>query len=435
MTEKQTYAEKSVMVETALLKALSIKEHFVNNIVYIDENKLLPETLLILNCYKQYYDMYPEHAEIEFDTLLTQLTNTWHRDMNQLHVNFYTRVLLKIKESNIKDCETALLGLVEKQFIDHISKLGEKPFSPEQVQEIVKAYEGNRAGVLKEYDRDYEPLSSIDMSLSPEDGIPYAFNALQKALLGQTQGDLIFVNAAYGIGKSVFLYCQILHTFLWLHKVGDDRPVIFLNSEGSKRQFLGRIWSNLYRNQVPGGYIDVFKNYEKISNHFFKKYNEHQLMLYRSNNRGFQFVKDLVNKYSPAAVYIDMFKGLAAPSKRNESETSSLEVLAQNLRDLSAVSCPIWATVQAGESAFYYDSETQKKRHKDWIDSNDIYGSKTGIQGAASTIISIGMNDNRPNDRCVQTTKVKAEYNAKFICEIEKKYSNYKEINWRESND
>jgi hypothetical protein len=434
--DKPSPIEKAVMVEIALLKALSIKEHFDNNIIYVDENKLLPETLLLLNCYKQYYKMYPEHKEIEFDTLLTQLTNNWHRDMHQEHINFYTRAIFKIRDSDLKDCESALLGLVDKQFLDNISKLGEKPFIPEQVHELVKEYENHRAGVLQECDSDCFALEDIDLSTAnPEGGIPYAFNALQKTLYGQVQGDLIIVNAAYGIGKSIFIFCQIIHTFLWLHQQKDTRPILVFYSEGSPAQLLGRILSNLYKTKVPGGYNDILLQHDKILAHFFKKFNSKQLMIFRCNARGFQFVKDKVKKYKPAVVFIDMLKGLAAPAKRNESETSSLEALAQNLRDLSAVSCPIWATVQAGESAFYWDQTTQSKRHKEWIDSNDIYGSKTGIQGAASTIISIGMNDNRPNDRFIHTTKVKAEHNAKFICEIEKKYSNYKEVTWRDSNE
>ncbi len=76
---------------------------------------------------------------------------------------------------------------------------------------------------------------------------------------------------------------------------------------------------------------------------------------------------------------------------------------------------------------------SQKKKHKQWIDANDIYGSKTGIQGSASIILSVGILDERPLSRYLQINKMKGGNTPpKFICEIEKKFSNYKELNWNE---
>lgn len=421
--------QKTFFVEKALLKALSKRDHYEQYNEVIPYNRLIPETCLLLTDYGKYFQLYPNHKEIDLEVFLTQFSTNWHtKDIEPDKINFFKEALKNIWASDEADAVTSLIGLVNNQFIKDIENLGKLEFTPDQVNSIVEKYEHKRAEVLQEYDKDCFELEDIDLSTAnPEDGIPYAYTELQNVLYGQVPGDVIICNAAYGIGKTAFLMTQMVHTFKWLHEVGDDRPILFFNSEGSAAQAFGRFLSNLYREQCQEGYIYIVQNQERIKEHFFKKYNK-LFRIYRANGRGFQFIKDKVKKYGPCVVYIDMLKGACSSPKRSESETSSLELFTQQLRDLSSTTCPIWGTVQAGESAFYWDDKTQTKKHKMWVDSNDIYGSKTGIQGAASVILSMGMNDARPNTRYIQTTKVKADSNAKFVCEIEKKFSNYKEI-------
>lgn len=422
--------KKNVIIETSLLKALAKRVTYDDYIAYVDVSKLLLETQTLLECYKQYYDLYQEHNEINFETFLSQFKTNWHsQGMTTEDLQFFNDAIIKIKEDDDVEAQRALLGLINKQFLQEVNKLGEKDFTIEQLHKTIDRYEINRSAVLSEFDKDHFKLDEIDLSTAnAHGGIPYAFNALQQALIGQVQGDLIVVNAHHGIGKSVFCYTQMVHTFIWLHKQKINRPILFFNSEGSAAQAFGRFLSCLYRDKCLQGYAEIIAKQDKIKAHFFKNYKSELWKIFRSNGRGFGFIREKVKKYNPAVVFIDMAKGAVAPSKKNESETSSLEAFFQGLRDLSATTCPIWATVQAGDSALWHDKDNQVKKHKRWIDSSDIYGSKTGIQGAASTIISIGMDDNRPLTRYIHTTKVKAENNAKFICIMEKKHSYYKEV-------
>ena len=70
--------QKSVTVEIALLRALSIHEHYDNYLSYVNFDRLLPETQVILSAYEEYYKLYPDHEVINFDTFMTQFCVNWH---------------------------------------------------------------------------------------------------------------------------------------------------------------------------------------------------------------------------------------------------------------------------------------------------------------------------------------------------------------------
>lgn len=422
-------SKHSVLVETALLKALSVKQNYDDYYMYVMYDKLLPETQTLLDAYTEYYKLYGDCVEINFDMFLTQFCTNWHAaDMTNDDMRFFKAVILNIKNAELEEAESALLGLINKQFIETVNKIGTKPFDAEDIRNELDKYENKRAGIIQDFDRDYQQLKDIRLSeADATDGIPYAHPPLQQALYGQVKGDFILVNADVGLGKSAFILTQMVHTFKWLHENKERGPILFFNSEGSVAQAFGRVLSLLYKDKVEDGYRAIIKNEEKILQHFFKTYDESLLKIFRSNGKGIGFIRSKIKKYKPSVVFIDMLKGATCVGK-NESEVASVESFGQQLRDLSASSCPIWATVQAGDSCKYYCADEGVYKWKRWLEMRDVYGTKTGLQGAASTIIGIGCDNPEKAERYIKTSKVKSEYYAQYMAVIEPKWSNYRVI-------
>lgn len=426
--EKQSPIKRTVLIETALLKALSVRENFENYISYVVHERLLPETQTLLDCYKEYYILYKDHKHIEFESFLTQFCTNWHRqDMNQEDINIYRDAIIQINQADAVEAESALLGLVNKQFLDEINKIAEKDFNSDHIRDCLDKYEVKRAGILKEFDidcftSDQVDFSSIDKSL----GIPYALEPLQDALGGMVPGSLVVLNAASGIGKSAFIHTQIVHTFRWLNKKNRKSPIIFFNTEGPLSEVFGRFWSNLYQEAIPEGYTQIVKQQERLQRHFNKTFNKDLFMAFTGNDMGLNYIRMKIKKYKPCLVVLDMAPAIMTSSSKGTNETGDLKTFFNSLRRLSSDNCAIIATVQAGAGAKWWDKDLQKYLYKQWPTDDDIYGSKTAVQGAAETIITIGRDNEHPFTRYIQTTKKKALQSAKFICEIEEKYSNYK---------
>jgi hypothetical protein len=121
-----------------------------------------------------------------------------------------------------------------------------------------------------------------------------------------------------------------------------------------------------------------------------------------------------------------MAAAIMTPAGKNSGETQDLRVFFNTLREMSSLYCPIIATVQAGVGAKWWDKDSQTYKYKKWPTSEDIYGSKDAIQGAAETIITIGRDDAHEFTRYIQTTKLKAEASpVKYQCELHRKFSHY----------
>jgi hypothetical protein len=69
--ETQSPIQKAFVVEIALLKAMSTQYNYRNYIDYVVVERLLEETQILLDAYGRYYDLYPDHLTIAWDTFRT----------------------------------------------------------------------------------------------------------------------------------------------------------------------------------------------------------------------------------------------------------------------------------------------------------------------------------------------------------------------------
>lgn len=429
--EKQSPLEKAFTVELSLLKAMAIREHYENYIDYVVYERLIEETRVFLDAYKYYFDLYTEHKEIDFDTFLTQFTSNWHaKDMHEEQINFYSQAIKKVKLSSMDDAEAALIGLINLQLEQKFKTIMQKPFDSEILRTELDNYDIKRAGIIREYDRDAFKASMVDFSeIDKSLGVPFALSPLQLALGGMVKGSLIVLNAASGIGKSAFLHTQIVHTLKWLIRTKSTRPILFFNTEGPSSEVYGRCWSNLYQKQITGGYREIMKMRDKVQRNFIRTFTDDLFVVYKANNMGINYIRMKIAKHNPCLVILDMAPAIAGFQGKNVSDTKGLETYFNTLRDISSSNCPIMATVQAGNGAKWWDKNQHKYLYKQWPTDDDIYGSKTAVQGAAETIITIGRDNEHEFDRFVQTTKLKSDCDpARFKCEIVRKFSNYEFI-------
>jgi len=426
--EKQNPLEKTFIIELALLKALAIREHYESYASYVSYDRLLEETKVFLDAYKEYYALYPEHKEIDFDTLLTQFTNNWHaRDMHEEQLEFYTKAIIRVKDEPAKDSEAAILGLINKQLIDNINKIANKPFTSEAIRQELELYEKKRSSILQEYDQDCWSSEDVDFaSIDKSLGIPYAFPPLSESLGGMVAGSSVVVVAAHGLGKTAFVISQVAVTLKWARQ-HNKGPILVFTTEGTPSEYFGRQWSNSYKQQFIGGYREILANKEKVQHHFIKTFGKDAILVFTANNKGINYIRTKIKQYNPCLVVLDMAAGIMTSASKTSGETTDLRIFFNTLREMSSSYCPIMSTVQAGVGAKFWDKDAQKYKYKKWPTSEDIYGSKDAVQGAAETIITIGRDDEHEYTRYIQTTKLKAESSpVKFICELERKFSNYK---------
>lgn len=424
---KEEDIKKSFTLEKNLLQVMSQRDTYEYYHRYLREMKLIPTTYTLLRDYDKYFKLYQDHTRIDFDIFLTHFMTEWHQvNMTGEEMSFYAdNVIPKLKERPEENYETCLLGLMGRDTLD---KINEKEFDLDRIEQLLSDYKRMHSSIVKTTDSDVFSIEDLDLTVvDASGGIPYAFESLQNKLGGMVQGQFIVVGAASGVGKSAFCITQSVDTFRHLNESGSDRPILYFNSEGSPHSLYGRFLSNLYADKLPNGYIDVVRNQDKLKSHFKSTYDTKLFLPFPIRGYGIDYIKSKIERYNPSLVVIDLLDAMSLNNKI--SEARGFEQLYLDLRDLSAFSCPIIGTSQAGDSAHYWDKERQEKVPKRWLSEKDLYFSNSGKQGAADTLIMIGMDSPYTPPRYISVVKDKVGQGpCKFTCELTPKYSLYEEI-------
>lgn len=417
---------KAIEIETALLKAMANRDNFELYSKSINKKRLYEATGVLLEDYEKYFDLYKEHKQIDFELFYTQFSQSWHNtDFDNEDINYYRDyVIPAINKADTKEVETSLLGLIQKQTLEEINRSSEKTFDIEKISSILEEYKAKHGEIITEYDDDCYTINNVDFSvLEKKKGIPYFLPSLQAALGSLTKGQFIVVSADYGAGKSAFVLSQAAAGIRHLQNNGENRPILYFNSEGTEADVYVRLMSNLYRDKIAGGFEQVLTNISKVKEVFNKQYNPDNFKVFQLTGHNLAYIKTKMQKHNPALVIIDICDSLVP-----EESPALLKKLYDNIRQLSNAFCPIIGTSQSGDTS-YFDKDTGEKKNRQWLGGKALYGSKTGKGGAADTILTIGKDENS-DLRYVEVAKHKRGRAVRVTCEIDGLYSDYREVKW-----
>lgn len=416
-----------VTMEATLLKALSKKEYYDHYWGYVNHHILAVETTTIGKDYKKYYEIYPDHKDIQWDLFSNQFSTSWHnRDLSDSDINHYCDyVIPEIVKSNGEDVESVLLGVMGKELLEKIDICTEQGVDIAKIRSLVDEYENKYNNIVKLEDKDCFHLDEIDYSiLELQNGIPYFLPTLQRSLGGLMPGNFVVVSADVNTGKSAFIISQVVSAFKYLHEVGENSPILYFNSEDTLAEVGMRFFSNLHHNEVVEGYEQLVKTAEKTTNKFKNKYNTKLFKGFQLFGQNIAYIRNKVKKYRPSLVVIDITDKLSA-----DEDPKNLKKLFDGLRDMAAeFLVPIIGTTQAGDQKFF-NAKENKMDSKKYLSSSNAYGSKTGKGGSATVFIGIGKDiEESSTTRYINIGKKKRGSFARITCEIVEEYSLYREV-------
>jgi archaellum biogenesis ATPase FlaH len=419
---KKDNIKVQMSLEAALLKALSSKANYERFIHIIDMKRLNPITALLLKDYKKYYDKYKE--DVNFETFYPSFCD-WHkRDLDDRDLKQYRETVFPaIIEAN--PMPSLFVSLLEKEASQKIEDSVSNGINSEDILNIIHDLGEKRKQYLPEgEDEETFTLVSVDVSkLDVTNGIEWALSSLQAGLNSIMPGQFIVVAADSNTGKSAFCITQAVHTFKHLHKIKSKRPILYCTSEDTKEDLACRFLSCLYKDKMLGGFEEIIKQYSKVSESFKKHYDEKLFigMQIRSPS-DLHRIKEKILKYNPSLIIIDMLDKLS-----NSDQIQDLTKLYQEIRSIANDGIPVIGTSQTGNTS-WQDKETGQFKSRKFLSDKDLSGSKSGKQGAAYCIISIGKDDDMPDIRYISTTKKKRGQNVQTTCTLENIYSCYKEV-------
>lgn len=417
---KEVIKQEDISLEASLLNALAIKKNYDQFVDVLEPKRLIPITALLLKDYKKYFDKF--NTDIDWSLFYTEFCE-WHRkDLDEHDLAYYRETVFPLI-SNSQN-ENVYISLLDRQAAKDIETIINGGFNSEEISEVVKNLQTQKAAYTKEIDADIFCLSSVDVSLlDTTNGLTWCLPSIQAGLNSLMPGQFIVVAADSDVGKSAFCITQAVHVFKQLHKMQQlDRPILYCTSEDTKEDLTCRFLANLYQDQYLG-FEDVIINFERIREHYVANYNDGVFIgISIRGPSDLHRIKQKICKYNPSLIIIDMLDKLS-----NSDNIQDLTKLYQEIRGIANDGYPIIGTSQTGNTT-YQDPETKEYKHRRWLSDKDLAGSKSGKQGAAYCIISIGKDDEMTNIRYLQTTKKKRGKHVQVTCQLDDIYSCYKEL-------
>lgn len=388
------------MNDLDILKLLSTKENWDRFSPYIKPEYFTREGQVIHADYAKWYDKNPMMYWGRFCHMFRMM---WHSDFDAEKLEVFNDLLERIDEHDLDDDfkDTILKGLIERDYAHKILDIsmnvaeGNGRSDMEDVINLVADMENevkHRADI-----EDYIVTSDIEAVLSDStdnDGYSWRMKCLNKALGPLCKGNLVVVSSRPDGGKTTFLASETSNMIDQM----DGKKILWVNNEQG---------GMLVKSRVIQSYVgcttdELKKDKVAISMQYLAgvDHDDKIIMMDKPDVR----VSDVElflrrNGDDIGLIVFDTLSKVHGFEKKSGGQTYKREQMVyQWARELAKMYAPVISVHQAG-----HDAEGVK-----WITMDMLHESKTGVQGEADAIITIGQEPgNTGEDRFIFVPKNK----------------------------
>jgi len=326
-----------------------------------------PVAVLVFKEIEDYYDKDQEATEVDVDLLKQRLM--LH---NRKHGDMLCRFVDTLPETSVKNTQALLVEAQQDKLSDELSiayankqyskarELHEQFVALREIDQVI----GSEDEIICNPDIDTLLSKTVDDSIR----IKLMPPSLNKMLQGVVRQQHIVVFGRPGLGKTSLVLNMIfgfIKQNLKVLYVGNEDPIY-----DTAMRLAVRVVQQPERTVAQMGRQEVSK--------LLSEANYGNVLFYDTASGDLRSLDRLCDKHKPDVFVVDQLRSVDATS---ESNTMRLEQVARGIRQIGKRHNALAISVtQAGESA----------EGKAVLTQGDVDGSKTGIQGACTTMIGFG---------------------------------------------
>lgn len=244
-----------------------------------------------------------------------------------------------------------------------------------KVDDLLPVYESLREGSLEDdaghevYEApNYEELIKDDENAGKILVFPQQLNTVLGG--GARRGNNIFLFARPEVGKTA---CAVTMTHGFLKQ---GLRVLYLGNEEPMKDIVPRIYAKMCNKEINWVFANARRAYEVSCDRGYLN-----LHFWQSPDGDIAELEKRVKAFKPDVILIDQLRNMRAPG---DAEHVKYEILSIQLRKIGKTYNAL--TIALGQAG----GEAEDKAI---LTMNDVYGSKTGIQGAYDVIIGAGATE------------------------------------------
>ena len=376
-------------MDTLVLAALRDRSRYRTLSGVVPAGMLTSETQAMLAWYKCYFESFPEHDEVDVDALISLIrlrSGTGSAESVAVAIALAEQLRKPVPESTLK-------GILARLYeLDLAGRAGAIVARYNNGEEVELAFELNKisTGIMRSMSQavpsDYidTPIGDLLAEVSDDKGIKFRRIALLRDhILGVQGGTSFALGARPDKGKTSFIADTITD---WAPQCveffGADRPILWLNNEGSGKRIIPRIYQAALGKDLNE--IICMSNAGTLLAAYTEAIGGRADLIRVKDMHGASLaaIEQVIEAMNPCVVVFDMLANFRLGGAQNGSnKADGVEQLWQEVREMAVRHDFIsLSTVQVsveGDNQLFPPYSALKD-------------SKTAIQGATDVIIMLG---------------------------------------------
>lgn len=408
-------------LDITTLKLLKYRERYDRLRRSVPKAALQPLTTELLDDFGQFFREFKDAQRVEHGPFLTWYRGFRHPNMKDEQFALYSTIISKAMDDVQPELEAGLMErLVAADVASKVTDLISKWSNGDEV-DLYLELRNNVERFEQQVDRKVrnpqvlDPIEDLLKAEESDKGFHWRLPCLNRHIKPLRSGDFVIVAARPDVGKTTFCASELTHFATQVDELfpGENRSILHFNNEGPGRNIIMRNFQAALNatteELVALSNTPAEAGFEKYKTLVRQRYSESLggrpgvLRVFDIHDMWNHEVEDIMKRYPPALVLFDMVDNIKFGGETNNNGQRTdqlLEAMYQWARLMGVKhDCAMIATSQisADGDGVAFPTLPQLK------------DSKTGKQGAADVIITIGkLNDPMlESSRYIGTTKNK----------------------------
>lgn len=231
-----------VQLSNQLLRFLSTKTKLEKYFKYI-KDAAPKEVVTILKAYDTYFDKYPEHVEIDWDTFTNYFMYLNEHSVSESDMQLYLLGIQKVAVTELDENTTSQLVAKFKEalLIDDINYILETTKDIKEIHDKITTHEKSKVDTSGKFlDFDIDVIFEV---MDRTNGLQWHTPQIGQLAQNLVKGDFVLLCAEQNKGKGTLL---IQNVWYMASQFKNDEQVLWLNSEGNSNKLWWRMLQSVY---------------------------------------------------------------------------------------------------------------------------------------------------------------------------------------------